>query len=175
MISQRRAWLLRTSIALVTLTLYLSCFPNLMRGLFHAEAPLPKVESLHQSWGTLQFNKSTSETPLSINGVRYWSGLGTHASSAIKVTVPPGARRFSGACGLDDFAAGRGQFSCTVEVNKKEVWNSGVINKKHPLQSFSISITDADTLLLLVQAHPQGIDFAQANWVNLQFDTRMMN
>lgn len=175
MISQRRAWLIRASIASVTLILYLRSFPNLVRGLLHAEAPLPQVESLHQSWGALQFNKSTSETPLFINGVRYWSGLGTHASSAIKVTVPAGATTFSGACGLDDYAAGRGQFSCTIEVNKKEVWNSGVINKTNPLQSFSIYTTDSDSLLLMVQAHPQGIDFAHANWVDLRFDTRMKN
>jgi hypothetical protein len=165
-----RAWLLRTIVAVFTLSLYLWYFPTAMRGVLRSDPPLPEIASHHQSWGALQFNRSVTNYPLRINGVRYWTGLGTHASSTINLIVPPRTKSFSGACGLDDNAGGSGQFSCKIEVNHSEVWNSGTIDGRNRIEYFSIAVKEGESLSLIVAALPQGIDFAHANWVELDFD-----
>jgi alpha-galactosidase len=168
-VSLTRDWILRSLVTGITISAYLYVFPNLVRGLL-ASYSLPEVKSLHQEWGVLQFNQSISQAPLLINGSRFWTGLGTHASSIIQVTVPPFAKRFSGACGLDDNSGGRGEFSCKVQVNRNELWKSGTINKKNPIENFSIFVAESDVVLLVTEALPKGIDFAHANWVELHFE-----
>jgi hypothetical protein len=168
--SMSRTWILKLLIIEVAVTVYLYFFPNLVRGVLLKNYPLPQVKSVHQSWGVLRFNQSTSETPLLINGFRYWTGLGTHASSTIQVEVPHLAHKFSGACGLDDNSGGRGEFVCQVEINREEVWRSNIINKNNPIEFFSIILKESDVVVLTTQALPKGNEFAHANWVNLHFD-----
>lgn len=69
--------------------------------------PLEKkhVASAKQAWGSLKYNLNTGSKPLTVDGKKYDTGLGTHATSTIVVNVPAGSVSFSALVGLDDGGA----------------------------------------------------------------------
>lgn len=151
---------------------YLSFFPQVVTGILYSEPDLPEVVTHTQSWGALQINRSVSETPLSIQGRRYWRGFGTHANSIIQVRIPERAKTFIGACGIDDQGHQKGQFTCAIRKNGQIVWETQPVTQYSPFHPFRLSVSSLDVLELLVIEGARGIDYAHANWVDLQFDER---
>jgi len=52
-------------------------------------------------WGTIQKNKSITGRDLTVNGITYENGIGTHSQSIIKYTLPNNVIRFSAFAALD--------------------------------------------------------------------------
>jgi len=152
--------------------MYLTFFPEVLAGIFNSEPDPPQVVAHTQAWGELQFNRSVSQTSITIQGRRYWKGLGTHANSTIRVRIPEWAKTFIGACGIDDQGRERGEFRCLVRKNGKVAWETPVVSQRTPLYSFRLPVSALDAVELVVLAGDKGIDFAHANWVELTFEER---
>jgi hypothetical protein len=58
--------------------------------------------NVFQSWGTLQLDKSIEGTTLSLNGVKYAKGLGTHAYSEASYHANGGCSTLTATIGIDD-------------------------------------------------------------------------
>jgi hypothetical protein len=151
---------------------YLKLFPEVLMGILHSEPDPPQVLTHTQSWGKLQINRSVSETPLSIQGRRYWKGLGTHADSSIRVRTPEHARVFIGACGIDDLGRQQGEFTCSIRKDGAVVWQSASVSQRNPLESFQLPVSPQEVVELVITAGTKGIDNAHANWVNMRFEGR---
>ena len=62
----------------------------------------PSIELLRQDYERLERNQSVLKTPLRIGSERFSRGLGTHATSHIRVRLPKGAERFTTKVGIDN-------------------------------------------------------------------------
>jgi alpha-galactosidase len=62
-------------------------------------------KSATAGWGKTTVNKSVSGADLIVNGRKYETGIGTHASSVIEYDLPYGSVRFSATVGLDQAGA----------------------------------------------------------------------
>ena len=81
---------------------FLLCSFSLSR--FHSAVPVTDNDILmtRQEYGQTNRDRSVDGNKLTIAGVQYETGIGTHAVSMIPMTVPDNAIRFQGACGVDD-------------------------------------------------------------------------
>lgn len=64
-------------------------------------------------WGTITPNKSIDGNVLTLNGTRYASGVGTHATAQIIVKLNGSALRFRTVLGIDDETGGKGEVDYT--------------------------------------------------------------
>jgi len=67
-----------------------------------------------QGWNELGKDKSVAGRILTLNGVEYDKGLGTHANGEILYTIPAGAVRFESVIGVDDEARENGSVQFIV-------------------------------------------------------------
>ncbi len=126
---------------------------------------------MYQDWGTPQVNKSIIGTPLSVNGIVYERGVGTHSISRFLVNLNSKAKKVSGLVGADD----RNDYSCDMEfqiiADKKVVWRSGIMHKGMPAKAFSVDLKNVKKLALLVTEGGDGIMYDHADWLNVKFET----
>ena len=120
-----------------------------------------------QSWDHLRLDEAISGSPLSVGGVVYQHGLGTHADSFIRLRVDRVGRYFAGACGIDDHEAAEGKGLFRIRDSSGEVlFESGEVLGGEPARQFSVSLAGRKELLLEVRK-VNSTDHAHADWVNL--------
>src|SRR5690349_3309794 len=93
-------------------------------GTLRLEAPPPHsiwLESLDlgqmtQDYGTPRAGRSVDNQPLTLNGVVYPHGIGTHANSHFTVDLKRAATRFTSMVGVDDERKGYGSVTFQVWV-----------------------------------------------------------
>ena len=67
-----------------------------------------KWKSATQGWGATNINKSTTGSPLKVDGKPVAYGIGTHAVSVIAYDIPAGVTKFVAKGGLDDVGCNQG-------------------------------------------------------------------
>jgi hypothetical protein len=65
-------------------------------------------------WGRAVLNQSVAGSPLNVGGQEYADGIGTHSTSIIEYTLPPGCTRFTARAGLDRSGASQSDSGATV-------------------------------------------------------------
>jgi alpha-galactosidase len=78
-----------------------------------------------QGWGLLHLGYSVNHLPLRLKGRQFASGFGSHADAKIKISIPAGARRLTGVCGIDDTEEARQYLhpvGFAIEADGKPVW-----------------------------------------------------
>jgi hypothetical protein len=121
-----------------------------------------------QSWRQLNIDKAVTGSPLSIAGVSYQHGLGSHAESFIRVRIDRAGRNFTGACGIDDQERTRGRARFRIRDNSGEVlFASGEVLGGEPARPFSVILQGRRELLLEV-SKVDSIHHAHADWVDLR-------
>jgi alpha-galactosidase len=126
-----------------------------------------RVESVTQGWGTPQLDRSVMGLPLTIGGVSYGSGIGTHASSKIEVSFPPKFKTLSGACGVDGFVRNNGSIVCKVTDGDKVLFTSQLLKGGMKAAPFSIPVGGLSSLTLVVEDGGDNISSDHADWVDL--------
>ena len=120
-----------------------------------------------QSWDELRFDVAISGSPLSIAGVSYPHGLGTHADSFIRWRVDRAGRYFVGACGIDDHEAARGKTMFRIrDRSEKALYESCEVLGGELARRFRVSLLGRKELLLEVRK-VDSTDYAHADWVDL--------
>lgn len=127
------------------------------------------LQSLHQSWGHPQINRSMREKPLTIAGQVYERGLGTHATSTFRILLNRGTERFTASVGLDDAAGTDGSVVFQVLADGKRVYSSGTMKRGQAAKLVDVDLRGVRTLQLLVTDAGDGITNDHGNWADARF------
>lgn len=134
--------------------------------------PPVTVQCRRQDHSVLRFGQSCIETPLQIGTRQYLHGLGTHATSVIAIGLPPKARLFRAAVGIDNNEETQGRFGSAVfsiELQGKEVFRSPVCKGGEEARSVEVPIpADTSELVLKVDTTADGPSHDQADWADAQ-------
>ncbi len=122
-------------------------------------------------WGPVERDTSVGESaagdgnPITIGGVRYEKGLGTHAPAAIQVYLGGRCTTFTAAVGLDDETSQPGSVTFQVLADDTVVHNSGVL-RPGPASAVTADVTGARMLTLKVTDGGDGKNFDHADWAD---------
>ena len=121
-----------------------------------------------QTWGQLQRDRAVSEAPLTIAGVQFEHGLGTHSDSFIRLRINKAGYAFVGAYGLDDRSGpgGRAQFRIRDDSGGI-LFSSGEIRSHQPSRPFSVLLGGRREIILEVRK-VETVPHAHADWVDLR-------
>ena len=118
-----------------------------------------------QDFGKPQAGKSVDLNPMTLGGVVYPHGLGTHAVSRLLINLKGSATKFEAMAGVDDEKKMSGasvQFQVYVDGNKK--LQTPVLRGGSAPVPISVDLTGAKHLTLVVTDGDDGIDSDHADW-----------
>ena len=123
------------------------------------------LSTIQQDYGSPHAGKSVDNNPLTLHGVVYPHGIGTHAHSDLLIDLKGAATRFVAMVGLDDEKEkSAGSVTFDVLVDGKKVYSSGVMRGGMEPKLVSVDLTGAKKLLLRVGDADDGIDSDHADW-----------
>ncbi|SDK07815.1 NPCBM-associated, NEW3 domain of alpha-galactosidase [Lentzea albidocapillata subsp. violacea] len=121
-------------------------------------------------WGPVERDRSNGENTggdgaaLSIGGVTYAKGLGTHAPSEVSVYLGRGCERLAAKIGLDDETEQPGSVAFQVFGDDKPLYDSGVIRGKGAAVPIDVDVSNVRMLSLRVTDGGDGRNFDHADW-----------
>ncbi len=130
------------------------------------------MQKMLQDWGSAQINKSVLGSALTVAGVKYEKGIGTHSISRFLVNLEGKGISFSGWAGADDNNDFTGNMEFRLLADKKLIWSSGVLHKGMAAVPFSVNLKGIQKLALLVVEGGDGIMYDHADWLNAKFETK---
>ena len=120
-------------------------------------------------YGTPQAGKSIDGHPLTLGGVVYPHGVGTHAASMFAVNLHGAATRFTATAGVDDEQQrGTGSVAFTVLVDGKIAARTPILHAGDKPQPISVDLTGAKTMTLKVRDGGDGISGDHADWAGAE-------
>lgn len=152
-----------------------------------AEAPPPPTGVVYASdvpwagmsngWGPAELDMSNggqalgdaSRRPLTIGGVVYPKGLGTHAPSSITYNLGSQCRQFLSQVGIDDTQGDRGRVDFKVLVDGTERFAAQRKGTDGALP-VNLDLTGGTTLELRVDAGPEGNGNDHADWADARIN-----
>ncbi len=108
--------------------------------------------------------RSTAGRPISIGGVVFERGVGTHAPSEFVVRLHGGAARFSAAVGVDDEAKGGGTVVFEVWLDGECVFTSGLMRGGDGAKTVELDLRGAQVMELAVTDGGDDITSDYADW-----------
>ncbi len=132
------------------------------------------VTVIRQDHNVLRFGESCMETPLRIGAKDFKHGLGVHAFSELRVTLPDGAKTFHAEVGVDnnyDTAGRNGSVRFVVEARARELFRSDVLKGGDEPVSVDVAIPDGCVeLTLTVDDGGDGVGYDQADWADARIE-----
>jgi len=120
-----------------------------------------------QEFGSPHAGKSVDENPLTLNGVVYAHGIGTHANSSLLIDLKGAATQFTATAGVDDEkknSAASVMFE--VYVDGKKLMETPVLRGGDKPVPIVVDLTGAKRLTLVVTDGGDGIDSDHADWAD---------
>jgi alpha-galactosidase len=130
------------------------------------ELDLAKMSS---GWGKPLVDQSVTGKTLSIAGRTFDAGVGTHAESALHVTLDGKAERFRACVGVDDGAGRRGTIRFLVYGDGKRLFDSGIMKGGQEAKPVDVPLADVTHVMLLATSAGDGVDFDHADWAQAEF------
>lgn len=130
------------------------------------------ISAVTNGWGPIEKNRSNGEQaasdgkPLTLNGVTYAKGFGTHANSSLTFNIAGQCTAITASVGVDDEVGDRGSVQFQVYLDGTKVYDSGVISGKDPARAVSVPATGKKELRLVVTNGGDNLDYDHADWVN---------
>jgi len=123
------------------------------------------LSSMTAGWGNAQKNLSITQKPLSIGGVKFEHGVGTHADSELTLKLDGKAESFTAKAGVDDGANNNhAAVKFIVYGDDRELWHSDVCKWKEAARDCLVQLAGVKTLRLVVEAGGGSIDYDHADW-----------
>lgn len=119
-------------------------------------------------YGTIQKDKSVGGNPITIRGVVYSKGIGTHAVSEIHYNLASIYTHFTATIGVDDESIPHGSVIFQVFGDGVKLFDSGVVTSSSAAQSFNVSVAGVRDLELLVLDDGDGLNSDHADWAGAQ-------
>jgi len=120
-------------------------------------------------WGPVERDRSNGEQggtdggTITLNGLTYPKGLGVHALSDVRITVPADCTRFISSIGLDDEVGSNGSVQFEVYADAALLFQSSVMTGASATQSVDVAVSAGQTLRLVVVGGT-AIDYDHADW-----------
>lgn len=122
---------------------------------------------MHQDWSKPNAKKSVNGTPLTINGVKFENGVGSHATSKFTINLNGDAKSFHAQIGVDDEVVGKpGSVVFKVYVDEKKIFESPILKPKDSPIKVNIPLDGAKRLDLIIRDGGDGIDYDHADWAD---------
>ncbi len=121
-------------------------------------------------YGTVQKDASISGNTITVAGVTYAKGIGTHAASTIVYNLAGAYTSFVSTVGIDDEELGKGTGEVEFQVYGDGVllYDSGVLTNGQSA-NIAVSIAGVKTLTLVAtNGIPDDIDYDHADWAGAQ-------
>ena len=124
------------------------------------------------AWGPIELDRSNGEKgaadgrTLTLNGVTYAKGVGVHAASDVRWTIPTGCTTFVVDIGIDDEVTGtNGGVVFQVFRNTTSLYTSPQLNASSATIPLSLNLgTAGGTLRLVAAIGNNGANFDHADW-----------
>ncbi len=126
-------------------------------------------------WGPVERDTSVGESaggdglPITIGGVTYAKGLGTHAPAELQVYLGGRCGTFTSSVGLDDETTEPGSVTFQVLADDRVVADSGVV-RPGPAVPLTADVAGARMLTLRVTDAGDGKNFDHADWASARLD-----
>ncbi len=128
------------------------------------------LSGTEQDWGSPQKDKSVDGHPLSIGGKKFETGLGTHATSSLRINLKGKGERFTAWVGVDDEEKGQpSSITFSVDGDGKTLWESGVMRAGDAAKQVDVDVRGVKSLHLLVGDAGDGINCDHADWADASF------
>ncbi len=129
-----------------------------------------KMDGYSQDWGEPRVNESVEHHRLSLDGMSFRYGFGSHANSVIRFTLPRKYDVLHGTIGLDDESACGDGASFIVVGDGRELFRS---KRMYSLQRQSIDVELGDTRILELRLDMGGDkDCDHGDWANVWLEAR---
>ncbi len=122
-----------------------------------------------QGWGKPEVNKNCVGKPMTINGRRFETGIGTHAISVMHLELDGKVVEFSAAVGVDDSAGKRGSVIFRVYADGELRFDSGVVRGGEDARPVRVDLQGIRQVVLYVGSGGDGIDHDHADWADARF------
>lgn len=119
-----------------------------------------------QGWGQPHACQSVEGHPISIAGINYEHGFGTHADSQFEVELKGSAVRFSAMVGVDDEVGEQGSVKFEVWVDGHKKAETGVVRGGEAAVPVSVDLVGAKHLVLMVNSADDGNASDHADWAD---------
>ncbi|MGW4568506.1 NPCBM/NEW2 domain-containing protein [Streptomyces sp. NPDC004561] len=123
-------------------------------------------------WGPVERDTSNGESaagdghPITVGGVVYAKGLGTHAPSEISFYTGRACGKVTADVGVDDEKGTKGTVAFEIWADGTKVASTGVLTNAMPAQPLTADVTGAQVVRLVVTDGGDGIDSDHADWAN---------
>lgn len=123
-------------------------------------------------WGPYEKNMSNGEDvagdgrPITLNGVTYQKGLGTHALSELTYSISPTCTNFMASIGVDEEVDVRGSVVFQVFGNGTKIFDSGFMTNLSDTQNINVPLSNITTLQLVVQNGGDDFGSDHASWAD---------
>lgn len=125
--------------------------------------------SARSDFGAVRKDLSVDGHGLSLNGVSYAKGIGTHANGSVAYALNGGFARFRSQVGVDDEVASNASVVFEVWGDGVRLYqSSGVMTPSSATQSVDVDVTGVRTLELRVTDAGDGINSDHADWAGAQ-------
>ena len=115
-------------------------------------------------WGTIGKDVSIKGNPLTLAGVVYPKGIGTHAVSDILYNLNGHYGSFLSEIGIDDEVLGRGSVDFQVLADGSLIYDSGIVLGTTTPKAINLNVSGVNQLTLHVGDAGDGIDYDHADW-----------
>lgn len=122
------------------------------------------LSKVDQDYSHAFARRSITGRPLTLGGVVYAHGVGTHANGAIQIQLDGSATHFDAMVGVDADSGKAGSVTFTVYVDTKKVVDTAVIRGGQAPVSISVDLTGAKWLRLETGDAGDGITFDHSDW-----------
>ncbi|CAM4247646.1 chitodextrinase [Paenibacillus endophyticus] len=124
-------------------------------------------------WGNVQKDKSNESRTITLNGVTYAKGIGTHANSEITYNLNGNYYRFQSDIGVDDevLAVNNGTVTFEVWLDGVKAYDSGIMNASTATKSIDLDVTGVSVLKLVVGDAGDGTGYDHADWANARLSS----
>lgn len=129
------------------------------------------VNLMLQDWGSPNVNKSVVGSPLSVGGVKFSRGIGTHSVSRFMLKVDGKASFISGYVGADDQNDYPMDMAFKILADGEVIWTSNIMRKGMPAQQFKVALTGKKQIVLMVTEGGDGIMYDHADWLDVKIET----
>lgn len=145
----------------------LLCIPGFTQVFWLDETELSLMET---GWSISRSKLSSDGNPLSVGGVKYERGVGTHAISKFFLDLHGTAISFSGAAGVDDESGEQASIEFFIIGDKKILWQSGVMKKNDAARPFDLDLSGIQKLALYVSDGGDYIHYDHADWLDAKIE-----
>lgn len=131
--------------------------------------------SADSGWGPVERDLSNGGqgtgdgTPLTLNGVVFPKGLGTHAPAEVVYYLGGNCTSFTAQVGVDDAQPTRGSVVFQVFADEAKVAETGVLGATSPTVALTADVTGAEYIRLVVTDSGDGNGNDHADWADAKF------